>query len=117
MSRLHIIEGGIHARHYIIIFADKIRIVGIAVLFICVSNLRCQLVHTHGAVFVLLEIRCLDENIVAGDVRGGNIVNHLLAVGGISIIDILFHTGSELRRCTFKYIVCFRFKISVVCRK
>ena len=91
----HVVEGRVYARNNIIVLADEVLILGIAVLLICVCNLIGEFIHTHNTVFVLFEVGGLDEYIVACDVSSGYIVNHLLAVFCISVINILLYTGSK----------------------
>ena len=95
LTRGHVVEGGIDTCYYIVVFADKLRILGIAVLLISIGNLICQLVHTHNAVLMLLQIRSLNDNVIAGNIRSGYIVDHLLSVLGIGIIYILVYAGRK----------------------
>ena len=52
----HVVEGRVYARDNIVVLADKLRVVGIAVLFVGIRDLTCQFVHTHNTVFMLFEV-------------------------------------------------------------
>ena len=62
---------------------------------ICVRNLTRQLVHAHNAIFMLFEVRCLNNNIISCDISSGDIVDHLLTILSIGIVDILLHSGGK----------------------
>ena len=44
---------------------------------------------------MLLQIRSLNDNVIAGNIRSGYIVDHLLSVLGIGIIYILVYAGRK----------------------
>ena len=104
----HVVEGGVHARHYIIIFADEQRIVRIGILLVGIGDLIAQLLHAHDLILMLLEIRGLDDYVVPGNVRSGHIVHHLLAVLGVGVVDILLHAGGQGGFRVPEYIVGLR---------
>ena len=104
----HVIEGRIHSGDYVVVLTDVLRIFRVRILLIRICNLIRELLHTHYAVFVLIEVGGLHDYIVTGDVGSGNIVDHLLAILGVGVVDVLLHTGSEGRFGVLEHIVGFR---------
>ena len=101
----HVVEGGVDACHYVVILADELGIIGVAVLPVGIGHLVGELLHAHDAVFVLLEIGRLHHHVVPGDVRSGHIVDHLLAVLGVGVVDVLLHAGGQGRLRVLEHIV------------
>ena len=101
----HVVEGRVYARNNIIVLADEVLIVRVGVLLICVCNLIGEFIHTHNTVFVLFEVGGLHHHVVAGNVRSGHIVDHLLAVLGIGIVDVLLYAGSQRGFSVLEHIV------------
>ncbi len=97
LTRRHVVEGGVNTCYNIVVFADKVCIVGVCILFVGVGCLLGQLCHTQNAVLILIEVGGLNYNVVAGYVRCSDVVDHLLAVGGISILNILRNAGGKSR--------------------
>ena len=108
----HVVKGRVYARNNIIVLADEVLIVRVGVLLIGICDLTSQLVHTHNAVFMLLQIRGLHHHVVAGNVRSGHIVDHLLAVLGIGIVDVLLYAGSQRGFSVLEHIVSLGHKRS-----
>ena len=109
----HVVEGGVDACHYVVILADELGIVGVAVLPVGIGHLVGELLHAHDAVLVLLEIGRLHHHVVPGDVRSGHIVDHLLAVLGVGVVDVLLHTGSQGRFRVLEHIVGLGDKLGI----
>ncbi len=84
------------------------RILGIRILLIRICDLIRELLHTEHAAFVLIEVGGLHDYVVTRDVGSGNIVDHLLAVLGVGVVDVLLHTGSEGRFGVLEHIVGLR---------
>ena len=110
----HVVEGGVYACHYVVILADVLGIVGIAVLLIGIGDLIGQLFHAHDAVLMLLEIGRLHHHVVPGDVRRGHIVDHLLAVLGVGVVDVLLHAGGQGGLRVLEHIVGLGDKLSIL---
>ena len=108
----HVVEGRVYARNNIIVLADEVLIVRVGVLLICVCNLIGEFIHTHNTVFVLFEVGGLHHHVVAGNVRSGHIVDHLLAVLGIGIVDVLLYAGSQRGFSVLEHIVSLGHKRS-----
>ena len=117
LSRRHIVKRRVDAGDNIVVFADKLRRRGIAVILICGSDLFRQLGHSENPVSVLVFIRRLHNNIVSGNIRDGHIIDHLVAVLGIGVVDILFYAGRKGCGCAFEHIMCFRNKFFVIRRR
>ena len=120
MSRRHIVERRVDTCYNIVVFADELRRCRIAVICICGSDLIGQLGHSKNLVSVLIFIRRLHNNIVSGNIRDGHIIDHLVAVLGIGVVDILFYAGRKGGLGVLEHIVCIRRIVFVViadCRK
>ena len=114
LAGCHVVEGRVDTGNNIVVFADILSVIRITVLLIGVRDLVGQLLHAQHTVFVLVQVRGLDNHIVTGDVRGGYIVNHLLAVLGIGVADVLCHTGRNRGSSARKNIMGFGHE-SIVC--
>ncbi|GFI55286.1 hypothetical protein IMSAG013_00328 [Clostridiales bacterium] len=91
LSGSHIVEVAVCADNSLVIFADECIVILIRILCVCSCHLVCQLVHTKvGALCIL--ISSLNDDVISADVRSGYIVDHLLAVLGVSVVCILLNT-------------------------
>ena len=106
----HVVERTVDARNYGVVIADVILIFRIGVLFIRIGNLIGQFFHAQ-AIIVLLLVRSLHDYVITADISGGHIVHHLLAIAGISIVDVLFHTGSQSGLGVLEHSVCLTDKV------
>ena len=90
----HIVSIAVAGGYNGIILADELGICGVAVFFICTGDHVGQLVH---AVYIILHILVcnLSYDIVTGQVGGGHVVNHLLAVVRIGIVGVIRYTGGK----------------------
>ena len=103
LAGTHVVKVAIGSRYNRVVLADKAFIAGVRILGIRRRNLLSQFGHTKiGALSVL--IAGLYDNVIAVDVRSGNVVDHLLTVtGGIGVVGALRHARSNGRGCAGKH--------------
>ena len=107
----HVVEGCVDAGNNIIVVADVLRIVRIAVLLVGIRNLVCQFFHAQHTILMLVQISSLNNHIITGNISRCHIVYHLLAVLRISIANVLCYAGRNRGSRTGKHIVSFRDKL------